>query len=53
MPIRVFADDLQGAAWDRVRTIRQSLFGGDGRGVALDAERVRRFFDTCCRTHRY
>jgi hypothetical protein len=40
MTARVFADELEGSAWDRVRGIRRELFGGDGRGVALDPERV-------------
>ena len=44
MVARVFADDLQGAGWDRVRAIRQSVFGINGRGVALDADRVPEVF---------
>jgi hypothetical protein len=30
MTSRVFADDLTGPAWDRVRAIRKKLYGGDG-----------------------
>jgi hypothetical protein len=44
MTARVFADELQGAGWDRVRAIRKELYGGDGRGVALDPERVPEIF---------
>jgi hypothetical protein len=38
--VTLFADELRGPAWDRVRTIRRDLFGGDGRGVALDGDEV-------------
>jgi hypothetical protein len=44
MPTRVFAEELQGPAWDRVSAIRKDLYGGDGRGLALDPERVPAFF---------
>jgi len=40
MTTRVFADDLTGPAWDRVRAIRKRLYGRDERGVALDDQKV-------------
>jgi hypothetical protein len=40
MTARVFADELEGVAWDRVRAVRKGLYGGDRRGVALTPELV-------------